>query len=81
MTRLELIEKLKKENNFNLLIQAGLVNIYVANWYDIYIFFLQLLNKKKNPTSKDRFACVSETAEYWKICDTTVYRIIKFMEN
>lgn len=81
MNRYELITKCKKENDFTNLITSGLISIKIANWYDVYIYFLALLETKKEVTAKDRFAFVTQTAEYWNVCETTVYNIIRFMES
>jgi hypothetical protein len=81
MTRYELILKCKKENIFTNLVGSGIISITTASWFDVYENFLKQVEESKDKSKKQRYVCVTNVVEVFKISERQVYKIISFMEN
>ena len=81
MNRYELILKCKKDNSFTNLVASGLISITVASWFDIYENFLREVKESRDKSKKQRYVCVTNTVDMFKISERQVYKIISFMEN
>jgi hypothetical protein len=73
--RYELLSETKEKNVFNQLVYSGIISFTIATWFDIYERYL--FETKSNKKS----ASILATAEYFKVSERNVYRIIDYMER
>lgn len=72
MVRYEILKK----TDLLPLVATGIVSIDIANWLDIYEWYL-----KNQYGGCKKPQAIKNTADYWDISDRTLYRIINFMES
>lgn len=73
--RLELLQRLQNEGLFAPLVAVGIVSISIATWLDIYSHY------QKECEENQKTIAVQFTADYWKISERNLFRIIKFLET
>ena len=73
VNRYVLIKKIQFDNNLSNLVASGIISISIPTWLQIYETFL---NEKKEYV---KVVAIQNTADYYNLSNSQIYKIISFM--
>lgn len=73
VNRYVLIKKMQSDNNLSNLVASGIISISIPTWLQIYETFL---NEKKEYV---KVVAIQNTADYYNLSNSQIYKIISFM--